>query len=62
MKTSFMLLFLLTSYCTFAQVKVIPDMALIPGGSFSMGKTVEGLPANWVDFAVGFRCVKDLVK
>jgi len=41
-------------------------LRVIRGGSWHSGKTCKkvyyrkGLPSNWVDFAVGFRCAKDL--
>lgn len=41
-------------------------LRVIRGGSWHSGKMCKkvyyrkGLPSNWVDFAVGFRCAKDL--
>ena len=42
MKTIFTPFFLLFSWYSFAQVSEFNDMVIIPGGSFTMGKTIQG--------------------
>jgi hypothetical protein len=71
MKTTLLLLFSLLFPPSFSQKPVNDGMVIIPGGEFLMGswhsgamcKKVfyrKGLIVSWCDFAVGFRCVKDM--
>ncbi len=46
--------------------KIVPSNKVIRGGSWHSGNMCKkvyyrkGIPNNWCDFAVGFRCVKDI--